>query len=219
MKRFLCLLSVTTMLLACGQPQLEDSVYQLDLCVAVNDGTQNAWLRMDNGGKLYPTRDLSQDVQDGARYKIHYCRQGNEADDSTAFQADVLELYPIEVIPMISALDSLESQLKRDPLAIDRFWLGGGYVNATLSFFRSDQETEHTIRLVRESLADSVLTLDLMHFSHDDEPQYETSATLSFPLESIKEYPDVHTLGIRVAISENGNTVLKTYLLEGGCAY
>lgn len=199
---------------ACSEDKA--TTYRLDLCVAVLSESDECTLLLDDGTTIYPENELSQEIENGSRYRVHYYTTGNDENKENVFYANILDIYPISTFNLIPRVSGGATAQERIPIEVKRIWIGGNYLNATFSFMASDADIVHTIELVRNSFVENTLILDLMHYDNGDAHDYSVTTTASFPLSSIWEYNKAKTIAIRVIESEGGNAAMNTYSIVGG---
>jgi len=203
---------------ACSQDlyQVADD-FRIDLGVAQADRQDRIHLLLDDGKKIYP-RNCDYVFETGKRYKLHYTLTASHSQDSAAWEAELLDIFPVQVIPLTWEPDPELMKQPKDAVKIDRFWLGGGYLNVALSYRYQDNAGQHRFLLVSQGYTDKTLTVELQHYPDTDGTGAEQAGvTLSFPLSSMIFYPEADNLTVRVTETDHsGNMVVRNYDLPGG---
>lgn len=192
--------------------------FQIDLGVAHADRQDKIHLLLDNGYKIYP-EDCDYVFETGKRYKLHYSITANRSSlDSVSWYAKLVDVFPIQMIPLMWNVEPWLMIQPQEAVTIDRFWLGGGFLNVSLNYNCQDHPEYHRFRLVNQGFSHNTLTVELRHYAvGDGTGPDQASVTLSFPLASMLYFPEADVLTVRVTESnKKGNMVVRSYDLPGG---
>lgn len=221
-KRLLLMLALGTLLcLGACSPDLYrvSDDFQIDLGVALADRQDRIHLLLDNGHKIYP-EDCDYVFETGKRYKLHYTITANRSSlDSVSWYAKLVDVFPVQMIPLVWNVEPWLMILPQETVSIDRFWLGGGFLNVALNYDCREHPENHRFRLVNQGFSHNTLTVELRHYAVGDDTGSTdlASVTLSFPLASMLYYPQADVLTVRVTESnKKGNMVVRSYDLPGG---
>jgi len=200
---FLCS-AMACLLLNCSQV-IEDNEHVKELCVAVSQDE----LLLDDGNTLKPTNTSGIAIKSGGRYQVLYTLASGQKRDKTVFSGDILDLFPISIVPFDSDTTNLVERMY-DPVNLDQIWTGGGFLNATIS---SHMPTVgDSLHYQLEAVQGKTVCIDLAYLGKEKAAVSPT--TFSCRISEITKLLNVNTLIVKVLENQNGNASVKSYSFD-----